>query len=284
MIKKFLLILIIFIFSLSATAKECEIICPSESTYIIENEKLYNKITGLNFVSKQIAETIIEKELKEELNSKVKTKLDIFSIKRLKKGEFKALTLNGKKIQYKSLSLSNFYAETICPYNKIYYKKGRIYYPKDLPLKYKATITNEDIKNVIESSEFQNELKRTAVKFNNNTAIHFESPDVKIKDNKLLFSIPLQTFLGKLKISFASDIEVKNNTIMLKNITFNKKSNIINYDILSPFINNINPIKYEINTFKSKYCKIYITKAKISDNIIETEGIFIINKNYGNNE
>lgn len=280
MIKKLLISIFILFLSSTIYAKECEVTCPKESTQIIENDTFLNKVTGLNFASKQIAEIIIEKELKEELNSKINAKLEIFTIKRLKKGEFKSLILKSSKIQYKALFLSDFYAQTICPFNKIFYKKSRIYYPYDLSFKYKATITNEDIQNVINSPEFQKELE----KINVTKAIEIESPLVEIKNNKLFFTFPIKTFLGLIKFSFSSDIEVKNNKIMLKNISFNQKSNIINYDILSHVINNINPITYETESINSKYCKIYITNAKVTENAIKTEGIFIINKNYGENE
>lgn len=280
MIKNLFICIFVLFCSNIVYAKECEVICPKESTQIIENDTFLNKVTGLNFASKQIAEMIIEKELKEELNSKINAKLDIFTIKRLKKGEFKSLILKSSKIQYKALFLSDFYAQTICPFNKIFYKKSRIYYPHDLSFKYKATITNEDIQNVLNSPEFQKEIE----KINVTKAFEVKTPQVVINEDKLFFTFPVKTFFGLIKISFSSDIEVQNNKIMLKNITFNQKSNIINYDILSHVINNINPITYETESINSKYCKIYITTAKIMDNTIKTDGIFIINKNYGGNE
>ena len=68
--------------------------------------------------------------------------------------------------------------------------------------------------------------------------------------------------------------------IVLKDTTFSSNSNIINIDILGGIINQVNPVAFQINSINSKYCKIYITSAKIQGNIIKTEGIFIINKNY----
>ncbi len=270
MIKKILILLIIIVHACIVSASNCTITCPKESTQIIEKETLFNKLTGLNFASKKIAETIIEKELKDELNSKFKAQAEIFSIKRLKQGEFKSLTLQSSRIR--ALFMSDFYAQTICPYNKIIYKKNRIYYPVDLPFKFKSKITNDDIKSVINSYEFQRELEK-------NSLFEIKTPSTIIKDNKIYFEIPIKTILGEFKIKFSALAEIENNKLVLKNININSKSNIINDNILSKLTDKINPIVYGINSINTKYCKIYLTNVKIIDNEIHAEGVFIINKN-----
>ena len=109
-----------------------------------------------------------------------------------------------------------------------------------------------------------------------------QEPIVTIKNGQLEFSIPIRTFLSNepFIMNLNSNIEVANNKIMLKDTTFSTNSNIINIDILGGIINQVNPVAFQINSIDSRYCKIYITSAKIQGNIIKTEGIFIINKNY----
>ena len=111
---------------------------------------------------------------------------------------------------------------------------------------------------------------------------YIQEPIVTIKNGQLEFSIPIRTFLSNepFIMNLNSNIEVANNKIMLKDTTFSTNSNIINIDILGGIINQVNPVAFQINSIDSKYCKIYITSAKIEGNIIKTEGIFIINKNY----
>ena len=272
-------IVIIAVFMLSAlsitsvNAQDCTVTCPSSSLKIMEKENIFNKITGVNFTSKKIAETIIQKEINEELNSKVSANLEIFNVKRLKKGEFKSLTLKSKNIKYKAFSMSDFYAQTVCPFNKVIYKKGRMYYPVDLPFKYQGAITNQDIQNILNSQEFQSEVKRISANI-------VKTLKVTLKNGKIYFDVPLQTLLGEVQIKLNADIEVANNKIVLKNISSNSLKGFLNNDIIAMLIDKINPVSYEINQLNTKYCKIYITKAKISDNIINTEGIFTIKKNY----
>ncbi len=277
--KKIILFLIIILFSNTANADIYEVTCPNIN--ITENESLLNKVTGMNFISKKIIETAIEKEINEELNSKANADLKIYSVKKLKNGEFKGLKLKSEQIKYKALSLSNFEAETICQYNKVIFKNTRIYYPMELPFKYKAEITNNDIQNILTSDEFQKEINHKSIKVNGVKLFTIGTPFVEIKNGYIYFKIPLKTMFAKISISFKADLEVENNKIVLKNITFGSKSNIIDDSMMSDLIDSVNPITYKMEKFKSKFCKIHITKAKIIDDKIETEGIFIINKNYG---
>lgn len=280
--KKIICTLICILISLTAYGNSCNVTCPSETMKVIEDENVFLKVTGINFLTKKIVETAIEKELKDELNSKFNANLDIFTLKRLKNGEFKNLLLASDNFRYKAMSISDFKAETICPYNQIIYKNKKVYYPNDLPFKFNANITNNDIKNIIKSKEFQKQIQRSAVKINGFTTLEVQEPIVTINNGQLEFSIPIRTFLSNepFIMNLKSNIEVANNKIMLKDTTFSTNSNIINIDILGGIINQVNPVAFQINSIDSRYCKIYITSAKIQGNIIKTEGIFIINKNY----
>lgn len=280
--KKIIFTLFCILISLTAYGNSCNVTCPSETMKVIEDENVFLKVTGINFLTKKIVETAIEKELKNELNSKFNADLNIFTLKRLKSGEFKNLLLTSDNFRYRAMSISDFKAETICPFNQIIYKNKKVYYPNDLPFKFNANITNNDIKNIIKSKEFQKQIQRSAVKINGFTTLEVQEPIVTINNGQLEFSIPIRTFLSNepFIMNLNSNIEVANNKIMLKDTTFSTNSNIINIDILGGIINQVNPVAFQINSIDSKYCKIYITSAKIQGNIIKTEGIFIINKNY----
>lgn len=279
-------IFLLFIFLLTpcfSIASNCDVICPSETLKIIEKENTAVKYTGVNFLTKKIIEIIIEKELKNELTSKFNADLNLFTVKRLKNGEFKSLTLKSNNLKYKALSVSNFTAESVCPYNRIVYQNKKIYYPYNLPFKFKAQITNNDIKNIINSYEFKHTLEKSAIKINNFIGFKVLEPQIKIENEKLNFSIPIKTFLSDEPINFnvSSDLSVNKNEIVLKNTTFASNSNIINIDVLSGLVNKINPVAFQNTTIDSKYCNLYVTSAKINGDLINIEGTFIINQNYG---
>lgn len=280
--KKFICILFCMLLATISYANTCSVTCPSEAIKIIENENILVKVSGINFLTKKVIETAIEKELKDELNSKFNADLNIFTVKRLKNGEFKSLLLKSENFKYKAMSVSDFKAETICPYNQVIYQNKKIYYPNDLAFKFNANITNNDIKNIIKSTEFQKQIQRSSIKINGFTTVQVYEPTVTIDNGNLNFTLPIKTFLSEKPFEFKikSNIEVTNNKIVLKDTTFSSNSNIINIDMLGSIINQINPVAFQIDSINSKYCKIYITSAKIQGNVIKTEGMFIINKNY----
>ena len=281
--KKLIFLFLFMIFPSVVSAEECNITCPNESLKIIEKESIATKITGVNFLTKKIIELVIERELKEELESKFNADLELFTVGRLKQGEFKGLTLTSQLFRYRALSVSDFIAETVCPYNKIVYQNKKVYYPYELPFKFSGKITNLDIKNTIDSYEFQRALEKSALRINNFTSFRVLEPKIEIKNNKLNFEIPIKTFLSKEPMYFnvLSDVAVDKNEIVLKDTTFSSKSNIINIDLLSGLVNKINPVAFQNTTVNSKYCKLNITNAKIENNEIKVDGTFIINQNYG---
>ncbi len=275
--KMFVILFLLFMSVSSCFAQDYNIQCPRESLSSIEGESIIKKVTGLSFTSKKIAEIIIQSELNRALSSGFKADLEIFNIKRLKQGEFKSLTIENEQIKYRALSLSDFSAQTLCPFNSVIYQNKRIYYSHDIPFKFSAVITNEDIQHTLMSDEFQKELN----KVNQIQGFEISTPLVEIKDNYIYFSLPVKTFLSKnpFHIKLKADLEVENNKLVLKNIKFISRSNIINISMLSSLINCLNPLAYEFNTFSSKYFKMDLTNAKIIDNKIKANGIFIINRN-----
>ena len=281
--KKLLLLFVFMFFPLTAIAEDCTISCPNESLQIIEKENVATKITGIGFFTKKIIELVIERELKDELESKFNADLELYTVGRLKQGEFKSLSLTSKAFRYKALSVSDFIAQTVCPYNKIISQNKKIYYPYDLPFKFSGKITNTDIKNTIDSYEFQRTLEKSALRVNSFTSFRVLEPKIEIKNNKLNFEIPIKTFLSKepLYLNVSSGLTVDKNEIVLKDTTFLSKSNIINIDLFSGLVNKINPVAFQNTTINSKYCKLYITNAKIENNEIKIDGTFIINQNYG---
>ena len=271
-------IFVSFLFVENFAVASCE-----NNAKLVDKESIINKVTGFGFISRNIAEAIIQKEINEELDSNVKANLEIFSVKNLRNGIFKSLALKSKQLKYKALSAKDVTVSTIDSYNKILYKNGKLRFPTDLDFKFTATITNEDIKNVINSIEFQNELARSTLSYRGVNGVKFETPEVYIEDGFLNFTMPITSFLIKkpINIKFKANIEINEGKILLKNITFNSKRNIIGSDILEPVISAINPLAFELNSINGKFCNISVTNAKIVGNSINADGILRINKNYG---
>ena len=280
--KKILVLIVFMLFINPCFANDCNVVCPLENVKVVDNEKLINKVTGVNFLTKQIAEFIIQKELKSELQSNFTANLDIYNVHTLKQGEFKSLTLKSKKIKYKALNMSDFVAKTLCPHNQVIYENHKLYYPNDLAFKFTSKITNDDINAVLNSYEFKTELTKNTLSYGNKKLFEVQTPKVVLNGDDVHFTIPVYSFIWSkpYELNLKTNIEVKDNKLTIKNAEVLSKSNIISISMLSELVNKINPLAYEFDSIDTKYCKILITNAKIENNEMNIEGVFIINKNY----
>lgn len=248
---------------------------------IVENNTV-NKISAFGFLAKKIVEKAIEFELKKEFNSKFNADLSVETFDKLKNGEFKSLILKSNNVKYDALSVTNFVANTKQIKNKIIYKNKRVYFPIEIPFDFKGVITNEDINFALNSVRFKKQLDKASVKVSGKKLFSFDIPQIELKDNLMYCTLPVKSLLFKksLNLNFSADVEVENNKIILKNITFTQKSNIINSEVLVSLLSNSNPISFELTKTNSKYCKLDLSKAKIIGNKIDLSGTFTLNKNY----
>ncbi len=280
--KKILVLIAFMLLVNPCFANDCNVVCPFENIKVVDNEKLINKVSGVNYLTKQIAEFIIQKELKSELKSNFTANLDIYNVHTLKQGEFKALTLKSKKIKYKALNMTDFVAKTLCPHNQVIYENHKLYYPNDLAFKFTSKITNDDINAVLNSYEFKTELTKNTLSYGNKKLFEVQTPKVILNGDDVHFTIPVYSFIWSkpYELNLKTNIEVKDNKLAIKNAEVLSKSNIISVSMLSELVNKINPLAYEFNSIDTKYCKILITNAKIENSELNIDGIFIINKNY----
>ena len=261
--------LFLMFFSISANAE------------IVENN-VVNKISPFGFIAKAIVEKTIEFELKKEFDSKFKADLTVESFNKLKNGEFKSLILKSNNVKYDALSVTDFTANTKQIKNKIIYKNKRVYFPIEIPFDFNGVITNDDINFALNSARFKKQLEKASVKVSGKKLFSFDIPKIELKDNLMYCTLPVKSLLFKnsLNLNFNADVEVENNKILLKNITFTQKSNIINSEVLVSLLANSNPISFELTKTNSKYCKIDLSKAKIIGDKIDLSGTFTLNKNY----
>lgn len=248
---------------------------------VVENN-VANKISPFGFIAKIVVEKAIEIELKKEFDSKFNADLTVESFSKLKTGEFKSLNLKSNNVKYDALSVTDFVAKTKQIKNKIIYKDKRLYFPFEIPFDFNGVITNEDINFALNSARFKKQLDKATVKVSGTKLFSFDIPTIELKDNLMYCILPVKSlfFKNSINLHFNADVEVENNKIILKNITFTQKSNIINSEVLVSLLSNSNPISFELKKTNSKYCKLDLSKAKIIGDKIDLSGTFTLNKNY----
>ncbi len=248
---------------------------------VVENN-VANKISPFGFIAKIVVEKAIEIELKKEFDSKFNADLTVESFSKLRNGEFKSLNLKSNNVKYDALSVTDFVAKTQQIKNKIIYKNKRLYFPFEIPFDFNGVITNEDINFALNSARFKKQLDKATVKVSGTKLFSFDIPTIELKDNLMFCILPVKSlfFKNSINLHFNADVEVENNKIILKNITFTQKSNIINSEVLVSLLSNSNPISFELKKTNSKYCKLDLSKAKIIGDKIDLSGTFTLNKNY----
>ena len=274
---KKLFVLMLLVSCGSAYAQDCMSYCVSAPA-VKENSGFWAK---MNAAPKKVVEFAIAKDLKKQFNADFNVKLDIFGLKKLTGGEFKKLDITSPSLQYEGLSVSNFHAATVCPYNKVIYKHGRTYYPNPMPMAFTSEITDKDLENIVKSEEFKKNVLQAGISVNGHSIVKLLEPTIKIKDSRVHVLFPVKTMFSKkpVNLNMIAGVEVSEDKIMLKDISFSKNSNIIGIDIADYFAKH--PISIANSALDNKFCKIYISKAKISGNIIKSEGVFVIKKDYG---
>ena len=248
---------------------------------VVENN-VVNKISAFGFIAKKIVEKAIEFQLKKEFDSKFNADLTVESFDKLKNGEFKSLILKSNNVKYDALSVTDFVANTKQIKNKIIYKDKKVYFPIEIPFDFKGVITNDDINFALNSVRFKKELEKASIKINGKKIFSFDVPAIELKNNLIYATLPVKSMLFKnsINLNFYADVEAENNKIILKNITFTQKSNIINSELLVSLFAHSNPISFELTKTNSKYCRLDLSKAKITGDKIDLSGTFTLNKNY----
>ncbi len=277
-IKIFVIGLILFGQTVNANEFECNF---CNDVPKINNTSILDKITGRNFIKKEIYERYIEFRLKKTFNGKIHARLRSFNYNALSNGEFKELIIEAKNISYKFFHAQNITAKTLCNYNKVQINNNKITYVQNIPFEYNAIITNENISNIINSNEFQKEINENKILLNNKEIFKILSPTVQIKNSQLFFDIPIKILFIKkpINIKFFTDIEIQNDEILLKNIIFSKNSNIIDNNLLIMIGNELNPIKFALKAFDLKKYTLTVENAQINGDKININGKFVVNKN-----
>ncbi len=249
-----------------------------------------SSLLGVNFLSRNIIEHEISKNLKKETNSNFKVNVENFYGVNILKGEFKSLKATSKDFNYKGFYTSNLDIETLCPYNSITFNDNKLFFKENMVLKYSTDITQNDLNKTFESPEY----KKIIDKMNNDIVISsilkIKNSKAEIKNNKLIFKyeiIPtinnslnfLTPFtLKPVKLTFSTNLKANNGNLELCDFELNSKKYSNNYFL--PIINLLNPLKYSVSIDNNNKGENEIQTVKISDSKITIDGIILIKKNY----
>ena len=164
-------------------------------------------LSGFNSLTRNVIESILQKEIKNETNSKFKIKINNFYGTNILNGEFKSIKASAKKYEYDGIYLSNLNIQTLCPYNRVLFENEVLYFIENMVLKFSANLSENELNKTLNSGKLNKNLSkilRKASKYNGfysviNSFLPIEFP-IKIDENNQ----------GKLKIQNIS----KNNEVI----------------------------------------------------------------------
>lgn len=281
--KIMLLFMCILIFSAYTEASEQSLACAQPYDMSWTGTKVLTNITGMTFLSQAIANSIVKKELRKSMGSKdFKVKMKSFSAKDLADGRFKSLNIDGKNLNLEGIYLSEFSASTICDFNYIKATTKSIQFKENFGLNYSMKITEDDLKKTLLSENYIKALKSINMKIGDINLLELKNVDLKLKDNKFLFTLNMQNTIFNYSIPFninaSAKMKVKNGQIEASEVSMINSNKTVNLTQVTNIINLINPLKFTANILDNKNAQIAIKTIDIDGKNLVMDGTMFIPK------
>ena len=228
----------------------------------------------LNYFQSKILERVISTQVQKVVGGKVQTQVSSYGAKALRQGVFKSAKISGEDLQFDGLTLSGFVAETVTENNRIDISDKKS--PKlltDVRGEYKATLTNDDIQKVLNSSVCRKEIS----KINKKLAPFAEISDVEMfcQTNRLHLKLNMVSglFGTSFAVSASTGIYSDAGWAELQDVKFSKKMKLGLSDSVIAVLNDLNPINLVIKELDNAKLDISVNEIKIVDDKIEIFGI-----------
>lgn len=280
--KKIVLILALLAFANVSFGANCEYTCVEPYDLSSSTSRFFSTITGQKYLSKIVGESLIKKAVKSSIISgDIKAKLDSYSTIDLKAGRFKSIEVTGKNVNIQGIQISSFVAKTLCPFNYVTEtKKGDVIVKEDMPIKIEAVITEENLNNTMQSSNYKRLVDNINSIGGNFNIFKINSTTVKLKNDKMYYimnySMP---FVRKTKdVVLIADLKVENGDIKLANTTFENSSITLDVNKFSAILNYINPLDFSAKILENKNAKFKIENINITDGKVTVDGTMVILK------
>ncbi len=286
--KKIIIYITLFLTFSSAFAVDYSSYCPAKKS---SGSFLGNiaSLTGINFLSKSFLQNRIQSAIKKETDSKFDVDIDNVFGSSILSGAFKSLSAKSSSVGYHGIYMSDFSVNTVCPYNYVSFKGGKLSFPENLVLNYKTSITQEDVDKILNSNIYKNAISRMNKDGSISSLVNIKSSSVTISDDKLKFKYKLAPFpkasglfsvltsnIKPIDLSFSTNLRANNGKLELCNFDINSKN--VAYDTFLPIINKFNPLSYGINVGKNAKGTLDVQNVNIKDGKIQLSGILLISK------
>jgi len=288
MMKKNVFLLLIFlIFSCLPVFSGCSYDTKCPEIYSVNGKisSTLSKITGMNAIISNTLESQVKKQLDKALSGDFDVQITPFGARSMLQGKFKKLEFSAQSANLEGLALTNVRAESVCEYNHFVYKNGEVYTNEDFILAFSAEITNDDLKEIVATTEYQKLIKSLNVNVGNFSFVKVYEPVAEVVGEKLRFSVkvlsPL-TYYEPKTVSTTMALGVENGRLIFTEFTTVPQIKT-NLSSVIPLINKINPFVVNIAIMNNPDSHIKIDSINIINDRIFVKGLVIVPKNYYNN-
>lgn len=282
--KVILSICFMFLFNTAAMAS-CDYsqFCASQPYDLTSNgNQFFSKVTGMTFLSEEVAQAIIKKQLKKSTGENFKVEIKTYSPIDLLNGRFKSLKISGKNLNVDGAYISSLEAKTACDFNYIELNKNKsIKFKENMVMDFAVQMSNLDLKKTVNSAGYLEMMNRVNLSAYGITFFKLNGADVDIKNNKVYFTIKVTTPFSSKPVSVVvkSDLKVEDGRIVLTKVELPNLFSVLDLSKATYILNAINPLTFTTSVLGNSKTKIQITAVDIVGCKILVKGIVLIPKN-----
>lgn len=283
--KKITLLLILMVFCAASAQAECnyKAFCQPHAYGLSSKfgQKVSNKL-GATGLSEKIAQERIKSDLKKSTHQNFDVIVKSYSFQDFLHGRFKSVVISGKNIQLNGAYLTSLEFKTLCDFNYVQLNKNPILFKENMVVGFSTEISDSDLMKTMNSNGYLDRLNCVDVKGCGITFFKLSGADVKIKNNKLYFTVRITSELllpKPLDVVLATDLKAEDGRIVLSKIDLGNLAKGVDLSKVASQLNTINPLTFSLDVLENKNTKMCIKKVEIVQDKIIVEGNIFIPKN-----
>ena len=285
MIKKLIALLTTIMLTSSITfADDLTQFCAQPYDMSMKGTKFLTAITGMNFLSRAIANSVVKSELKKSTGAKgFKVKMNSFSAKDLAAGRFRGLDISGDNLDFDGVYVTQFNANTVCDFNYVKATTKDIKFKENFIMKYNMTISDVDLRKTLLSKNYLTFLNSLNIKVGPMNLMELKDVDVKLKADKFYFILKMNNqIFGRnvpVTLNMSSKMKIENGQFKVSEVTFENFNQKISLTQLTNVLNLIDPLNFTVDVLNNKNTKLALNNFDIKGNKIMLDGTVFVPKN-----
>lgn len=282
--KKLIIIFGLLILTSSQAFALCDYscMCP-DKPYDISSKagQVTSNITGMTFISEKLADFIIRKELKKATKEKFKVEMKSYSANDLAHGRFKSLKISGKDLDIEGVYLTSFEAKTACDFNYVDLSKKNIKFKENMVMNFAMEISDSDLRKTIQSTDYVKMLNKVNLSAFGVTFFKLTGADVKVKNDKLYFTIKVTSPLSAtpMPVIVSANVKAEDGRIVLTKIDLVNLYTVLDLSKATSLLNILDPLTFSTEILNNKMSKMTIQNVDIKGDRIFIKGDIFIPKN-----